>query len=145
MIRQPVGKFQRGAALVEFALVSVLLFFLLFGIVEVGLLFGDQALVGAAARESARAAAVGQPSGAARLQGMQAAVGLSLSPEAIRLERSGDGGLTWAALGDRGTGNDAGAGDLVRATVTYQHSYVTALVFSGGSKTLTAHRVMRRE
>ena len=49
---------KRGAALVEFALVSTLLFLLLFGIIEVGLLLGDQAQVGAAAREAARAAAL---------------------------------------------------------------------------------------
>ena len=43
---------RRGAALVEFALVGALLCVLLFGIVEVGLIFGDQTQVGAAAREA---------------------------------------------------------------------------------------------
>jgi Flp pilus assembly protein TadG len=48
-----------GAAAVEFALVSVLLFLLLFGIIEFGIGFFTQQGAAAAAREAARRAAVG--------------------------------------------------------------------------------------
>lgn len=136
---------RRGAALVEFALVSGLLCLLLFGIIEVGLLFGDQALISAAAREAARAAAVGSPTATAQARGVSGGAGLPLSAANIVLEKSA-GGVVWIALGNTGAGNDAVSNtDLVRATVTYSHPLVTSLVFTGGTKTLTARLVMRRE
>jgi len=49
-----------GAAAVEFALVSTLLFLLLFGLIEFGIGFFTQQGAAAAAREAARRAAVGQ-------------------------------------------------------------------------------------
>lgn len=48
-----------GAAAVEFALISILLFLLLFGIIEFGIGFFTQQGAAAAAREGARRAAVG--------------------------------------------------------------------------------------
>ena len=136
---------QRGAALVEFALVSGLLCLLLFGIIEVGLLFGDQALVGAAAREAARSAAVGDPTATAQSRGVSGGAGLPLSAANIVLEKSADG-VTWVALGNAGAKNDALSNvSLVRATVTYSHPLITSYVFTGSTKTLTARLVMRRE
>ena len=49
-----------GAAAVEFALVSILLFLLIFGLVEFGLGYFTEQGAAAAAREAARRAAVGQ-------------------------------------------------------------------------------------
>lgn len=54
-----VGTTDRGAASVEFAIVSVLLFTLLFGIVQYGYYFFQATAAEHAAREGARAAAVG--------------------------------------------------------------------------------------
>ncbi len=136
---------QRGAALVEFALVSSLLFLLLFGIIEMGLLFGDQAQVSQAARAASRSAAAGDLTATASSGGVNAGVGLKLSPASVVLEKSADGGTTWTALGDVGGGNNAPTGGLIRATVTYSHPLVTSLVFAGGARTLTARMVMRRE
>ena len=136
---------RRGAALVEFALVSGLLCLLLFGIIEVGLLFGDQALVGAAAREAVRSAAVGDPTATAKSRGVSGGAGLALSAASIVLEKSVDGAV-WVALGDTGAKNDALSNvSLVRATVTYSHPLVTSFVFTGSVKTLTARLVLRRE
>ena len=136
---------RRGAALVEFALVSGLLCLLLFGIIEVGLLFGDQALVGAAAREAARSAAVGDQVAMAQAHGVSGGAGLSLSAANIVLEKSTDG-VVWIALGNAGAKNDAVSNvSLVRATVTYAHPLVTTYLFTGSTKTLTAKLVMRRE
>ena len=136
---------RRGAALVEFALVSGLLCLLLFGIIEVGLLFGDQALVGAAAREAARSAAVGDTTATAKGRGVSGGAGLPLSAANIVLEKSADG-TAWTTLGGTGAKNDAVSNtDLIRATVAYSHPLVTSFVFTGSARTLTAKMVMRRE
>lgn len=137
---------QRGAALVEFALVSALLFLILFGIIEVGLLLGDQAQVGAAAREAARSASVGSTIENAETSGVHAGSGIQLTAASVFLEKSLDNGTTWIALGDTALGtNDAVSGSLIRATVTYNHPLVTTLIFSGSTRLLTAKLVMQRE
>ncbi len=139
-------KLQRGAALVEFALISSLLFLLLFGIIEVGLILGDQAQVGAAARGAARSAAIGSTIETAEAGGVSAGTGLSLTPASVYLEKSADGGVTWTALGDTALGtNNALTGSLIRATVSYNHPLVTTLIFSGSTKLLTSKMVMQRE
>ncbi len=139
-------KQRRGAAVVEFALVSALLFLLLFGIIEVGLLLGDQAQVGAAAREAVRAEAAGSTASSSASIGVAAGAGLHLMSANIALEKSADGGGVWVPLGDTALGvNDAVSGTLVRATVTYSHPLVTTYIFSGSARTLTARLVMQRE
>ena len=144
--RKSSRRSQRGAALVEFALISGLLFLILFGIIEVGLLLGDQAQVGEAAREGARAAATGSQTLAAETSAANAGVGLHLTTGNVLLEKSADGGNTWAALGNSAAGtNDAVSGSLVRATVTYNHPLVTTYIFSGSTKLLTSKMVMQRE
>ncbi len=136
---------QRGAALVEFALVSTLLFLLLFGIIEIGLILGDQTQVGQAAREAARSAAVGSTIETAQASAVSAGTGLSLTPASIYLEKSADGGTTWSALGDAAGANNAASGSLIRATVSYNHPLVTTLIFSGSTRLLTSKMVMQRE
>jgi Flp pilus assembly protein TadG len=51
---------ERGASLVEFALISVLLFTIMFGVFEFGLAFNDLQSIRNGDREGARAAVVGQ-------------------------------------------------------------------------------------
>ena len=137
---------ERGAALVEFALISSLLFLLLFGIIEVGLILGDQSEVSQAARQAARSASVGSTIETAEASGAAAGSGLSLTAASVYLEKSADGGMTWAALGDTAAGaNNAATGTLVRATVSYSHPLVTTLIFSGSTKLLTSKMVMQRE
>lgn len=139
-------KSQQGAALVEFALVSSLLFLLQFGIIEVGGILGDQSQVGEAAREAARSAAVGSTVESAGTSAVSAGTGLHLTTASVYLEKSADGGATWGALGDTAAGtNDAVTGGLVRATVTYNHPLITTLIFSGSTKLLTSKMVMQRE
>ncbi len=139
------NQLQRGAALVEFALISTLLFLLLFGIIEIGLILGDQAQVGQAAREAARSAAVGSPVGIAQAAAVSAGTGLRLTSAGVSLEKSADGGATWSALGDTGGTNNAASGSLIRATVSYAHPLVTTLIFSGSTRLLTSKMVMQRE
>jgi Flp pilus assembly protein TadG len=139
---------QRGAALVEFALVSGLLMALLFGIVEMGLIFKDQATLGQAAREAVRSASLGSPTNVVVSRAQTAASGISLPVGSMLLEKSADSGGSWIALGDTSASpaaNNANAGNFVRATITYDHPLVTTLIFPGSVKTLTARLVMRRE
>ena len=140
------GQLQQGAALVEFALISTLLFLLLFGIIEVGLILGDQTQVNQAAREAARSAAVGSTVEAAQAAAVSAGTGLKLTTAGVLLEKSADGGVTWSALGDAAAGgNNALGGSLIRATVSYNHPLVTTLIFSGSTRLLTSKMVMQRE
>ena len=136
---------RRGAALVEFALVSGLLLLLLFGIIEMGLIFSDQVTLAQAAREAARSASLGSATSTVITRTENTASGLSLSSGNITLEKSADNGTTWTTLGNIGTVNDAVTGNMVRATITYSHPLVTSLVFSGGAKTLKTQMVMQRE
>ncbi len=145
MKRRSAKQRQCGAALVEFALVAGLLCLLLFGIIEMGLIFQDQALLGQSARQAARSAAVGSTVETAQMTAVSAGAGVAITTGNVLLEKSADGGATWAALGDAGTANNAATGFLVRATVTYAHPLITSFVFSGSTRTLTAKMVMRRE
>ena len=146
-MRHKIKKRQhRGAALVEFALISSFLFLILFGIIEVGLILGDQAQVGEAAREGARAASIGSLTTGAETRAVNAGSSIHLTTANVLLEKSTDGGTTWVPLGDTGTGvNDAVSGSLIRATVTYNHPLVTTLIFPGSTKLLTSKMVMQRE
>jgi Flp pilus assembly protein TadG len=60
---RPRARGDEGAALVEFALVSVLLFLLLFGIIQFGLVLSFKQDMTRAAAEGARAGAVAVPDG----------------------------------------------------------------------------------
>ena len=51
-------KNQKGTEVVEFAIVSLLLFLLLFGIIDFGILLYDKAVITNASREGARAGIV---------------------------------------------------------------------------------------
>jgi Flp pilus assembly protein TadG len=143
MRSRPTRCRQRGAALVEFALVSSLLFLILFGIIEMGLIFQDQSQVGLAARQAARSASLGSTVETAESSAVSAA-NLPLTVNNIVLTTSTNG-VTWFALGDTGSTNTAASGSLIRATVTYSHPLVTSLIFSGTTRTLTANMVMQRE
>ena len=140
---------RRGAALVEFAVCASLLLLILFGIIEVGLLLGDRATLGQAAREAARSLAVSSTPTVATNRAISTAAGMMLTATNIQLDESppdANGNPTaWVPVGVSGTNNDAVTGDFVRATITYNHPLITSLVFTGGTVTLTAALIMRRE
>lgn len=166
------NRLQRGSSLMEFALVSGLLFLILFGIIEMGLMFKDKAILSQAAREASRSLGVGSRPGIALQRAETSAAGLGLTwppPQAsdstaqvgsatssgyalITLTKTtpdaSGNPTTWSAVGvslDNSTVNDASAGDLVKATITYNHPLVSSFVFSTGFKTEGASVVMRRE
>lgn len=136
---------RHGAALVEFVFVMSLILMLLFGIVEVGLLMRDQAIVAQAAREAARSAAVGSQPSVVTSRAINTATGLTLQSGNVTLEKSTNNGQAWTTLQTSGTSNDAVTGNLVRATVTYNHPLVTGLIYSGGTKQVRSQVIMRRE
>jgi Flp pilus assembly protein TadG len=144
--RQRVAR--RGAVLVEFVFVIFLLIILLFGIIEVGMLMKDRAIVAQAAREAARSASVGSQPSVANQRARNTATGITIPTNNITLERSSNNGESWTTLQTTGTTqvtNDAVVGELVRATVTYTHPLITSFIYSGGSKVLTSTVTMRRE
>jgi Flp pilus assembly protein TadG len=122
----------RGAAAVEFALLLPLLVLIVFGLIDFGRAINTQITLTQAAREGARALALGQATYQTRAQ--QAAIGLS--------------GVTVTDLPDSQfvTGCPAGAGqtgDDAVVKVTYTFTFITPIgsVF-GPTKTLTAEGQM---
>src|SRR3954469_6229455 len=79
----------RGSAAVEFALVLPLVFAVTLGLVQVGVLARDRALVEAAARAGARAAAVQPDETAIRGAAVAAAPGLDASLMTVGVDRTG--------------------------------------------------------
>lgn len=74
---------ERGAAIVEFALVVPILILLVFGIVEFGRVFYIQSTISGAAREGARAMALGDSDAEARARAQDAlgSVDAALDPK----------------------------------------------------------------
>lgn len=144
----------RGAALVEFAIVVVLLITLVFGIIEFGLLLKDYLTLNQAAREGARSAALGSPTSTVQTRIRNCAPTLDSAQIGISLYKRPMGGSPgdWQALGNTGDGdyNDAEPGNQVRASLSYPHDLVTGSLFSwmaggGSSIDIGSEMVMRRE
>jgi len=121
----------RGAAAVEFALLLPLLVLLIFGMIDFGRAINAQITITQAAREGARALALGQTT-TYQARAVQAGVGL---------------GLTTANVTDlpdslKTTGCPAGAaqtGDDAVVQVTYTFTFITPVgSLFGPTKTLTA-------
>jgi Flp pilus assembly protein TadG len=122
----------RGAAAVEFALLLPLLVLIVFGVIDFGRAINAQITLTQAAREGARALALGQATYQTRADA--AAIGLS--------------GVTVTDLPDSNgvTGCPPGsgqAGDDAVVQVTYTFTFITPVgsIF-GPTKTLTAEGVM---
>ena len=81
---------ERGQSTVEFALVLPLVLLMLLSLLQVGIMLRDQLLVSAAARESAREAAVTADPARIEAAGRRAAPGLSLSLDIDRGRSRGD-------------------------------------------------------
>lgn len=144
----------RGAALVEFAVVVLLLLTLVFGIIEFGLLMKDYLLLNHAAREGARFAALGSPTSGVITRIQSSAPTLNQSSLTTTLQKRAMGATpgAWVALGNTTDGlhNDAGQGDEVRAYLTYSHQLATGGFFSwlfgsGTSVDIHGDMIMRRE
>lgn len=119
---------ERGAAAVEFALVSLLLVTLVFGIAEFGRAWFTQSTLSGAAREGVRVFALGGTADQARTTVMSFAPGLGIVDEDILL------GTTCPPS------NPTGITTTVR--VEYQFDFIFPTLF-GSSMTLTGEGEMR--
>ncbi|MEX1047518.1 MAG: TadE family protein [Actinomycetota bacterium] len=81
---------ERGAAAVEFAIIMVVLFMVVFGIVEYGRIFSQVEVLESAAREGARVAAVGADTGTIEQRVADAAEPFDEDVGAITISPSGD-------------------------------------------------------
>ena len=148
---------KRGAVTVEMALVAPLLIFLLFAIVEFGVLMRDVISVHEAAREGARVAAVGATIETTGARTASAIFPLDAAQAQVVLEYRAwdfDTGTwgSWQTLANAGPLNCALAGDQVRVSVAYPHQIMTAGLFGdwsddgeSGIRTVYAATMMRRE
>ncbi len=138
-------------------MVAPLLIFLLFGIIEFGLMVKDLVGVNQAAREGARSAAVGATP--ASLTTRIAGAAPTINPANLELvyhfrsfnQTNGTWG-PWQVLGTDGSENNAKAGDQIRISVNYGHQLATGALFAGladdpenGIVTLSTAIVMQRE
>jgi Flp pilus assembly protein TadG len=122
-----------GQAMVEFAIVSIVFFSLVFGIIEGGRLLFTYHEVNHAAREGARyAVAHGSKNGNATLGDIEqhiAETTVGLSQSALTVDMSAP------------NGNDPG--EQVTVSVEYPFEPIVALVFGSNPITLTADSTMR--
>ncbi|HEY3269495.1 MAG TPA: TadE/TadG family type IV pilus assembly protein [Armatimonadota bacterium] len=134
----------RGAVLVEFAIVAMLLIFLVFGILEFGMLIKDDLAIQHAALEGARTAALGEPTSAIVARVIASVPTTPLTSSDVTLEKQASGAGSWGALGNNGTQNDAAPGDYIRVTVRINHRWMTGL-FSPSTSPIRAELSTRRD
>ncbi|MDH3470579.1 MAG: pilus assembly protein [Acidimicrobiia bacterium] len=123
------GDRERGASLVEFALVAPLLFIVLFGIIEVSWAFNQQLEVRHGARESARLAATNYGD-----------LSTIVTETCARMDHTAGGAsVTLASTG-------AAAGDAVRVTVNAPWHTLTGVFDAAfGGRTIGSSAEMRIE
>ena len=112
---------EEGAVLVEFAIIAPLLFVLLLGIIEFGIVFFSYNTIANAAREGARYGVV-HPGDAAGIESAARTHTIGLNPGALEV-------------------SSATSGETVRVEVVYPVNLITGLIIEvvGGSPTLQLH------
>jgi Flp pilus assembly protein TadG len=130
---------RRGSELVEFALVMPLLVFIVFGVVDFGLVMFDKAVITNAAREAARAGIVFAPARLTEAEIRTVAQSYCLTnlvtfgtPVSPTVTVNGAGG---------------GSGGQLEVIVSYPYTWAVIPGFTslGASLTLTSRSVMRLE
>ena len=148
---------QRGTTTVELAIVAPLLIFLLFGIIEFGLMVKDLVGINQAAREGARTAAVGATPATitTRIAGSAPTIDTSQLTTLYEYRSYDEDSSTWGnwtVLGTSDGQNNASDGDQIRISLEYPHQVVTGGVFASladdpeqGTVSLETAIIMRRE
>jgi len=136
ILRQKVhSRLTWGSLSVEMAIVTPILVLLLFGTMEMGLLFKDSLALNSACREAARLAAMGATTTDVSIRARAAATTLvPANVTVISQYRTYLAGLwgPWTILGNNsdGTNNNAPSGAQIRITLTYPHALVTGSLFA---------------
>jgi Flp pilus assembly protein TadG len=130
--------------MVELALSLTVLMFILLGVMEMGVYISRRIAVSNAAREGARAAALGRTVAEAKTRVQNAAPNVTINADDISLHRSSNG-TSWVALGDSGSYNDAPAGQMIRVTVSVTHTPVTGFIPGMSGLSNSTFVVMERE
>ncbi len=144
----PSRRARRGQALVEFALVVVLLIGVVMGIIEFSVFGKNSLAIANATREGARAASIGRTTAQIRQRVKNFAAPLSVeSPNgSVVIEVSTNKGESYSTLGDNGTTENAAAPDsLVRVRVTSQNRTVTGAFGAMFNRPIQNTVTMRRE
>ena len=139
---------KRGAALVEMAIVVSLLFILVFGLIDFGLVLRDYLALSQVAREAARSAAVGSDTTTvnSRIVNWGFRLGLSVPRIQATMECVDPETGATRGLGDSGEFNDAPAGSQIAIGLTYQHQMIAGrLLAMPNVIQLKSTMVMRRE
>ena len=143
-----------GSLSVEMAIVAPILIMLLFGTIEMGLLFKDSLALNSACREAARVAAMGSVTTDVTTRARAAATTLVAANVTITQQyRILDLGVwgPWTTMADLGGYNTAPSGAQIRIALSYPHSLVTGSLFASlanpGTSTVTVrgNMIMMRE
>lgn len=139
---------KRGAALVEFAIVVILLVTLVFGIIEFGLLIKDYLTLNQAAREGTRSAALLSSATVVEQRVRDSATGLGpteLADLDVQIDQraySGGGWGSWTALDSSTTDSDV----QVRVVASCDHQTIMGSFLGiGDTITISGNMVMKRE
>lgn len=126
---------KRGAVMVEFALVLLLLLLILFGTIEFGWVFFTKAVVTNASREGARLAVTPSADDGAVKERVQSYLGNFFLT----------GTLTIDVEPSVSTPPIAASGEPVTVTVSYNYTPLTGTLIRSGNWTIVAEATMRRE
>ncbi len=140
-IKWKIVKCQKGAAAVEFALIAPLLFTIIFGIIEFGLLFYDKQVITNASREGARYGILWNPTRPTDQQIMDRV-------ETFTLNKLVTFGATDQPITTTIEGVDGEPGDDLTVTVTYVYDFLLLPNFISALSDITTLRavtVMRLE
>jgi Flp pilus assembly protein TadG len=117
---------QRGAAIVEFAVVLPIMLMLVFGIIDFGVVLHNRGLVGNGAREGARVGAV-NPSVAAITTAARNASNISPATDVtVTATCAKPGGGACTFNNTNGT-DEIDAGDTVVVNVRYTYNFITPI------------------
>lgn len=144
-----------GSVLVELAVALPALAVLVFGILELGTLFANMSALSHAAREAARAAALGASTTETVTRVQQQWTGMGRRVPQVTLTyrtRSGGSWSSWQPLGNLNARNNAPSGSQVRVHLSFDHELVTGALFArllaqpgGTTVNLVVTRIARRE
>ncbi|MDD5262749.1 MAG: pilus assembly protein [Methylacidiphilales bacterium] len=138
------GARRKGQAVVEFALIVPLLLTMMLGIVEFGWLIQNEMTLANAAREAARAAALGNTTTYIQTRATTMASPLTISTDTMAY--STDNGTTWLTWpSDSGSNNGVPSGALIKITLTATNHQLTNFIPGLNSLLMSQFAVMRRE